>query len=202
VAEVSEVPDQAGATTDRILTVPNALSFLRLLLVPVFGALIVTEHDGWAIVVLMVSGWTDWLDGKLARSWGQVTRLGQRLDPLADRLYIFTTLLGLAYRDVIPWWLVLLLAARDLVLTASLVWINHAGHDPLPVHYLGKAATFNLLYAFPLLLLGEITFTGQDVARAVGWAFVLWGTALYCWTAVIYLRQVVWVMAPRRARAA
>lgn len=174
---------------ERIVTIPNALSLLRLVLVPVFAVLIVTRYDWLALAVLLVSGWTDYLDGLLARRWGQITRLGQLLDPLADRLYIFVTLLGLAYRDIVPWWLVGLLALRDAVLTLALLLLRRAGQQPLPVTLIGKAATFNLLYAFPLLLLGHARGHVGDVALPIGWAFAGWGTGLYLWSAVIYLRQ-------------
>jgi cardiolipin synthase (CMP-forming) len=180
--------------TDRVWTVPNALSILRLLLVPVFAVLILTERDAAAIVVLMVSGITDYLDGKLARRFGQVSRLGQMLDPAADRLYILVTLLGLAYREVVPWWLVIGLVARDLVLTATLPVLASHGHGPLEVSFLGKAATFNLLYAFPLLLLGSGEGTLAEIALPVGWAFAWWGTGLYWYTGLEYLRQVAEVV--------
>jgi cardiolipin synthase len=180
--------------TDRILTIPNALSFARLLGVPVFLWLILGPHaDGWAIVLLLVSGFTDYLDGKIARATGTISRLGQLLDPLADRLYIAATLLGLAIRGIVPWWLVVLLLSRDLVLAVVLVLLKRRGITGLPVHFLGKAATFNLLYAFPLLLLGDgATGTGvtlADVARILGWAFAIWGTALYWWAGVLYVEQ-------------
>ncbi len=180
--------------TDRILTIPNVLSFLRLLGVPVFLWLVlVPQADGWALVLLMVSGITDYLDGAIARATGQISRLGQLLDPLADRLYIAATLLGLALRGIIPWWLVVLLLSRDLVLALVLARLKRRGITGLPVHFLGKAATFNLLYAFPLLLLGAgATGTGvtlADVARVVGWAFAIWGTALYWWAGLLYLEQ-------------
>ena len=179
---------------DRVWTVPNVLSLLRLLLVPVFAVLILTERDAAAIVVLMVSGITDYLDGKLARRFGQVSRLGQMLDPAADRLYILVTLLGLAYRDVVPWWLVIGLVVRDLVLTATLPVLASHGHGPLEVSFLGKAATFNLLYAFPLLLLGSGEGTLAEIALPVGWAFAWWGTGLYWYTGLEYLRQVAEVV--------
>ena len=174
---------------ERIVTVPNALSLLRLVLVPVFAVLIVTKHDWLALAILLVSGWTDYLDGLLARRWGQVTRVGQLLDPLADRLYIFVTLLGLAYRGIVPWWLVGLLVLRDAVLTVALLVLRRAGQQPLPVSLIGKAATFNLLYAFPLLLLGHAHGRLGAVALPIGWAFAWWGTGLYLWSGVIYLRQ-------------
>jgi cardiolipin synthase len=177
--------------TDRIWTVPNVLSFLRLLGVPLFLWLIlVPEADGWAVVLLMVSGFTDYLDGVLARRLHQISRLGQLLDPLADRLYIIATLLGLALRDIVPWWLVIALLARDVVLAATLPILRHLGYGPLPVHFLGKAATFNLLYAFPLLLLGDGSGTLAQIARVAGWAFAIWGSALYWWAGLLYLWQV------------
>ena len=178
------------AVSDRVVTVPNALSALRLLLVPVFGWLIVAEHDLLALVVLMVSGWSDYLDGKLARRWGQVSRVGQLLDPAADRLYILTTLLGLGWREIVPWWLVAAIVGRDLLLSLTIPVLGRRGYGPLPVHFLGKAATFNLLYAFPMLLLGEFGGLLGDLARPVGWAFAWWGVALYWWAAWLYLRQV------------
>ena len=169
--------------TDRILTIPNLLSFARLLGVPLFLWLILGPHaDGWAIVLLTISGITDWLDGKIARATGQISRLGQLLDPLADRAYIAATLLGLAIRGTIPWWLVGLLLARDLILAGVLALLKRRGITGLPVHFLGKAATFNLLWGFPFLLLGDsATGTGltlADAARVLGWAFAIWGAAL------------------------
>jgi cardiolipin synthase len=176
--------------SDRVLTIPNALSVLRLVLVPVFFWLLLTRRDGAAIVVLAVSGTSDYLDGMLARRWGQVSRLGQLLDPFADRLYILSTLVGLAWREIIPWWLVAALVARDLVLATTIPVLARHGYGPLPVHLLGKAATFNLLYAFPLLLLAQGSSTAAAIARPIAWAFAWWGLVLYWWTGWLYLRQV------------
>jgi cardiolipin synthase len=183
---------------DRVWTLPNGLSASRLVLVPVFGWLIVRGHDGWALATLMVSGVSDYLDGALARRWGQVSRLGQLLDPLADRLYILTTLLGLAWRDVIPWWLVTVLVGRDVLLSLTIPALARHGYGPLPVHFLGKAATLNLLYAFPLLLLAEGDSLAATLARPVAWAFAWWGTALYWWAGWLYVRQVRSVLATQR----
>jgi cardiolipin synthase len=183
--------------TERVLTVPNLLSFLRLLGVPLFlWLLLERQSDVWAVVVLAVGGATDWLDGKLARSWHQRSRLGQVLDPLADRLYILATLIGFAIRAIVPWWLVLVLAARD-VLMFTTIWpsLRRRGFTSLPVHFLGKAATFALLYAFPLVLLGG---AGQELwhtaARVVGWACVIWGAGLYWWSGLLYIGQGVEVI--------
>ncbi|HZU59288.1 MAG TPA: CDP-alcohol phosphatidyltransferase family protein [Actinocrinis sp.] len=181
---------------DQVWTIPNALSLLRLLGVPLFLWLILQpvfhgpHYDGWAILLLAVSGATDYLDGKIARAFGQVSRIGQLLDPAADRLYILSTLAGLAARQIIPVWLAVLLVARDLLMSIPLAVLRRHGYGPPPVHFLGKAATFNLLYAFPLLLLGDGTGLLHDVAGEVGWAFAIWGTALYYLAAGLYVVQV------------
>jgi cardiolipin synthase len=181
---------QEPLVTDRVLTVPNLLSLLRLVLVPVFAWAILTRHDGLALTVLAVSGITDYLDGALARRWGQVSRVGQLLDPFADRLFILSTLLGLGWRDLIPWWLVVAIVGRDVLLTLTLPVLARHGYGPPPVHFLGKAATLNLLYAFPLLLLAEGDNPAAYVAQPVAWAFAWWGTALYWWAGWLYVKQV------------
>jgi cardiolipin synthase len=184
---------QAGvqaADSSRIVTLPNALSVLRLLGVPLFLWLVLTERDGLAVAVLMVSGFTDWLDGKIARRWNQMSRVGALLDPAADRLYILATLIGLTVRDVVPLWLTVALVGRDVFLATTLPVLRRHGYGPLPVHFLGKAATFNLLAGFPLLLLGEGDSLVSEVAHAFGWAFAIWGTALYWWAGVLYVVQV------------
>lgn len=179
--------------TERVLTVPNILSFIRLLGVPLFlWLLLERQSDVWAVVVLAVGGATDWLDGKIARRWHLRSRLGQVLDPLADRLYILATLIGLAIRMIVPWWLVVLLFARD-VLMFSTIWpaLRRRGFVSLPVHFLGKAATFALLYAFPLVLLGAGDELWQTLARVIGWACVIWGAGLYWWSGLLYIGQGV-----------
>jgi len=183
---------QAAAGPDRVLTVPNALSMLRLAGVPLFLWLLLgPRHDGWAIVVLAVGGVSDWLDGKLARWLGQYSRLGAVLDPMVDRLYILATLVAFGVRDIVPWWVIAVLVGRDLVLAATLpVWRRHGMAAP-EVHYLGKAATFNLLYAFPILLLAQGDSTAAEIAWPIGVAFAIWGGALYLWSGVLYLVQVV-----------
>src|SRR5215475_14660350 len=119
---------------------------LRLLLLPVFARAILNVHDGLALAVLFVSGITDYLDGYLARRWEQVSRVGQLLDPFADRLYILSTLLGLGWRGIVPWWVIGVIVARDVLLALTIPVLGRYGYGPLPVHFLGKAATFCLLY--------------------------------------------------------
>ncbi len=200
-------PTDPGAPswdTDRVWTVPNVLSLLRLGGVPVMVWLILGPQDDLlAVGVLAVAGFTDWLDGFLARRWHQTSRVGQMLDPVADRLYILAVVLCLAVRDIIPWWLVGLLVARDVMITALVPLLRTRGFSSLPVHFLGKAATFNLLYAFPLILLGAPEGLDWDGAGVLGWAFALWGVSLYWWAGLLYLTQTLGLLRafPRRTRA-
>jgi cardiolipin synthase len=185
---------------DRVLTVPNAISVARLAGVPVFLWLVLGPHaDWWAVALLIAAGVSDWLDGKLARAWNQQSRLGQVLDPAADRLYIAATLAALAIRGIIPWWLVAVLVLRELVLAVALLVLRHYSIGPLQVSFLGKAATLCLLYAFPLLFLGSHAGDAALTARVIGWAFAIWGTALYWWAAALYLIQARQVIAAARS---
>jgi cardiolipin synthase len=176
--------------SSRVLTVPNMISLVRLALVPVFAVLIVVGEDGWALLVLAVSGVSDWLDGVLARRLNQVTRLGQMLDPFADRLFIFVTLIGLAWREVVPAWLVVAIVARDVLLALTVPVLARLGYGTLNVTLVGKVATFALLYAFPLLLLAEVPGWVGAVAHVVGWAFTWWGVGLYWLAGLQYVAQV------------
>lgn len=176
----------------RVWTVPNALSAARLALIPVFVWLVLVEQaDGWAVLVLAVSGTTDYLDGYLARRLGQISRLGQILDPLVDRLTVAATLVVLALRDIIPWWLVGLLVARELLLLAIVPILRNHGLIALPTHYLGKAATFVLFWGFPLLLLGAGQGPWQQYFDIAGWALVIWGVGLYWYGAFLYIEQTL-----------
>ena len=190
------------AVSHRVLTIPNIISIIRLAGVPLFLWLVlVPEADGWALAVLFVSGLTDWLDGYLARKLHQTSKLGAILDPVADRLYILSTVIGLGMRDIIPWWVALLLPARDAFLWCLVPFLRTRGYSSLPVHFLGKAATANLLYAFPLLLLGDGTGVLAMLAKVFGWAFAIWGTGLYWWAGLLYAWQVRKLLAEHNDRA-
>lgn len=181
--------------TDRVLTIPNALSGLRLLLgVPLFVWLLWVGSDVEAVIVLAVAGATDWLDGFLARRLNQRSKLGQLLDPVADRLFILATVLGLAARGMIPWWLVALLVGRDVMIGLLVPLLRTRGFTSLPVHAIGKAATFALLYAFPLVLLGNGPDRWQLGFLVFGWACALWGTMLYWWAGLLYVRQTAEIL--------
>jgi cardiolipin synthase len=173
-------------------TVPNALSLVRLLGIPLFLWLVLVQQaDVWAFIVLVIAGASDWFDGYLARRLNQTSRLGEILDPLVDRLYILATLIGLALRDIIGWWLVAILIARDVFLLILLPLLRRSGTLALPVTYVGKAGTFALLWGFPVLLLGSLPGAWGTVISAFGWAFALWGTYLYWWAGLRYAHQMI-----------
>ena len=184
------------SSAERVFTIPNALSIVRLLGVPLFLWLVLGPHaDIWALVVLAVSGVTDYLDGKLARSLNQTSKFGAILDPVADRCYILAVVIGLGFRDIVPWWLAVILPLRDLLLFGLVPFLRTRGYSSLPVHFLGKAATASLLYAFPLLLLGDpgannMIGTVETLAKVFGWAFTIWGVSLYWWAGLLYVWQV------------
>jgi cardiolipin synthase len=174
------------------LTVPNALTLLRGLGVPLFVWLALDlKSDGWAIFVLAIGGITDYLDGKLARAWNQTSRFGELADPFIDRIYIVATLIVLYLREAIPLWIIVALLARDLLLAIMTILLTRRGLPPLQVTYIGKAATFNLLYAFPFLLLALSDSWYGSLAYIFGWAFTIWGVALYLVTGVSYFRTAL-----------
>jgi cardiolipin synthase len=188
--------------TNRVWTVPNLLSMARLAGVPLFLWLVLgPEEDAWALGLLMLSGVTDWLDGFLARKLNQRSTLGEILDPVADRLYILAVVIGLALRDIVPWWVAIVLPLRDVFLWGLVPFLRTRGYSALPVHFLGKAATFNLLYAFPLLLLGDGEGVVATLANVFGWAFAWWGIGLYWWAGVLYAWQVRKLLADSERRA-
>jgi cardiolipin synthase len=202
-ASAASAPGAAAPLGDNVLTIPNIISFARLLGVPVFLWLVLGVNsdtaDWWAVGLLMAAGLSDWLDGKIARALNQQSRLGQLLDPAADRLYIVATVIALAVRTIIPWWLVAVLAVRELLLAVVLAILRRRGWDPLQVSFAGKAATLCLLYAFPLLFLGSHDASYAEVTRIIGWMFAIWGSALYWWAAGLYIVQARQLLAETHA---
>jgi cardiolipin synthase len=179
----------APPVSSRIVTIPNILSLLRLLLIPVFLVLLVFGHYGWALLLIAVSAITDFVDGYVARHFNQVSRLGQLLDPAVDRLFILSTLIGLGYVDVLPWWLVAVIIGRDLLLLVLGVVLANHRFGPLPVHHLGKMGTFAILFAMPVLLAAAAFPDVAAVALPLGWAAAIWGVFLYWWAGVAYILQ-------------
>ena len=174
------------------VTIPNGLTFLRLCGIPLFIYLTLNlESYGWAIAVLAIGGATDYFDGKLARAWGQTSRFGEIADPAIDRLYILAILAVFFIQSIVPVWLIALLLTRDLLLGIVTIRLKQLGHGVLKVTYLGKAATFNLMYAFPFLLLAHMDNVLGAIAFVIGWSFAIWGVALYISTGIGYSRSAM-----------
>ncbi|BBY35500.1 CDP-diacylglycerol--glycerol-3-phosphate 3-phosphatidyltransferase [Mycolicibacter minnesotensis] len=180
---------------DRVLTVPNIISVARLGLIGVFlYLLLIARADGPAVAVLMLSGASDWADGKVARLFNQYSKLGALLDPAIDRLYMLAIPVAFGVRGLVPWWIIGVLLARDLLLAATLPALRSRGLTALPVTYVGKAGTFALMSAFPLILLGQWDTLASRVVLSAGWGFLIWGLGMYLWAFVLYLIQVTLVV--------
>ncbi|OBI09827.1 CDP-diacylglycerol--glycerol-3-phosphate 3-phosphatidyltransferase [Mycolicibacter heraklionensis] len=187
------MPAGSGAeqVRDRVLTVPNVISLARLGLIGAFlYLLLVARADGPAVAILMLSGVSDWADGKLARLLDQSSALGALLDPAIDRLYMIAIPLAFGVRGLVPWAIIATLLARDLLLAATLPALRSRGLTALPVTYIGKAGTFALMSAFPLILLGQWDQLWSRVVLSAGWGFLIWGLGMYLWAFVLYLIQV------------
>jgi cardiolipin synthase len=182
-------------------SIPNMLSVLRLFMVPVFLILLLTGQLIAALIILMVASATDWLDGQIARRFNQVTRLGQLLDPAADRLFIFAALIGLTINGNIPLWFALIVASRDLMLVIVYPILASHGYGPLPVHFLGKAGTFALLYALPLLLMVDVWPDANFIVLPLAWGFAYWGVGLYWLSGLLYVKQVVEVLSSVKSKS-
>ena len=169
-----------------MFNIPNTLTLLRALGVPLFLYLfLVAQLPVASFLVITLGAITDYLDGKIARALNQTSEFGAKFDPTVDRLYIAAVIIAFAIKDYLPWWLVISIIARDLVLAIVIISQRIRGIAFLSVTFLGKAATFNLLYAFPFLLLADLNLIGIWCYRA-GWAFAIWGISLYFYTGMQY----------------
>ncbi len=173
----------------QILTIPNGITLLRAFGIPLFLWIFLRSHNAsLSFIVLALGAVSDYLDGKIARLLHQESALGAAMDPTIDRAYIAATVIALAIRDFIPWWVVLLLVARDIWMALALIVKRKRSGEIFEVTFLGKAATFNLLYAFPFILLQGENGLGR-FAHNIGWSFAIWGIGLYIFTAIDYTRD-------------
>ncbi len=179
--------------SDAVWTIPNVISALRIVLIVVFTVLLATHHDAWAIAALAVAGISDFLDGYLARRWNQVTKLGRVLDPAADRILTVAVVIGLALRGIVPWWLVVILLMRDVVVGIALaLGKRHGVHTP-QVTFLGKLATLLLYFALPIAYLG---YERWEIVHTCAIVLAVVAAALYWWAGIGYVADV-----RRRVRA-
>ena len=167
---------------DRIWTIPNVISLIRLLMVPVFLWLLVTGNDVPALVVLIIATTSDFIDGFIARQFNQVTRLGMYLDPLSDRLFIAASVIGLAVRGLIPMPLLAIVLARDVMLLAVVLYRRLRIADFPRVTFVGKTATFILFTAFPVIVLGTVWTDSPVPLESIGWVLGVVGAGMY-WVA-------------------
>jgi cardiolipin synthase (CMP-forming) len=186
--------DGPEQVSDRVLTVPNLLSFARLAVLPLVYVDLVDGRHLRALVLLSVFTATDWFDGYLARRFDQVTRLGKVLDPLSDRVLFVVVGVGFAVGGLLPWWAVLLLLARDVALFVVVAVGVSRGRPRPEVTRLGKTATFVLMFALPMFLIASIAGGGpgepQPVWQAASWATYAVGTMLYWLSAADYARRL------------
>ena len=177
----------AEVVSDRVLTVPNALSLLRLLLLPIVYLDLTSGREGRALVVLAVGATTDWLDGWIARRFNQVSRVGKLFDPVSDRLLVAVVGIAMIVADLLPLWAVLVLVVRDVVLVVGAAVLLARGASPPAVTFIGKTATFGLMFALPLFIGASVV--EQPWLRTVAWLLYGVSTLLYYVAGVQYLRD-------------
>lgn len=176
---------------DVIFTVPNLISAFRIVSIPVI-AYLVTQHMMIAsLVLLVVSAASDGLDGLIARKFNQVSKIGQILDPIADRLLIFCSVLALSIGGIIPWWMLAFVALRDITMGVEILILAQHDYGPLPVHFVGKAGTAVLMIAIVGLMIADIdvSLPAFQLLHLAALAAAIWGIALYWLAGAIYLQQ-------------
>lgn len=179
----------APAPTDRVWTLPNVLSFLRLATVPVFLWLFIGGHEEAAVILYGAGAWTDFFDGYLARRMGAVSELGKLLDPVADRVFIVALAIALVARDALPVPLALVILVRDVVLLVAFPLLERRGIERVRVNFVGKTATASLLFGLTLLAWSQTTWPGTHPTHWVGMAFTIFGAVLYWVAASMYARE-------------
>ena len=190
MSDEREHDSEEPAPREVYLTVPNVISALRILSIPFIAILIARHHMIAALIVMAISALSDALDGMIARSFDQVSHVGQFLDPIADRLLIFCSVLALGVAHIIPWWVLIVVAARDVLLGVLTLVLAQYDFGPLPVHFVGKAGTALLLIAIVSLILSDVsTAPAFGLLHLAAIAIGIWGVALYWVAGVIYLNQ-------------
>ena len=179
------------AVSSRIFTLANVVSVVRLMAIPVFLVLVVQDRLITAFVLLVVAVLTDFVDGMIARSMNQITKLGQFLDPFADRLFIAATAIALAIQNVVPWWFVVAVMLRDALLGIGGLVMTRYGHGTLPVKWWGKVSTFGMLFVLPLFLLGTVVPAIGAVTNPIAWVLAIVSVSLYWIVGFSYLFDAI-----------
>jgi cardiolipin synthase len=188
--------DQPVEASSKILTLANVVSVVRLMAIPVFLYLVIHDHLVPAFILLVAAVLTDFVDGMIARRMNQITKLGQFLDPLADRLFIAAAVVALAIQHVVPWWFVGALMARDALLGIGGLVMSRYGNATLPVKWWGKVSTFGLLFVLPLFLLAALMsrYVSLDVGNilvAIAWPLAIAAVVLYWTVGFLYLFDAI-----------
>ena len=189
---------EGGLTSNRVLTVPNVLSGLRLASVPVFLYLFVTGREEAAVLLYAAGALTDFFDGVIARWLGQISELGKLLDPLADRVFIVALAVALVAVDELPWAIAGAIVMRDLLLLSIWPLFERRGVGRIEVNFTGKTATALLLFGLTLMAVGETDFPLADVADEIGLVLVVAGAVLYYVAAGMYGREAYRRLATQR----
>lgn len=175
---------------DIYITVPNLISVLRILSIPVIAVLVARHQMVEALVVLAISAVSDGIDGIVARMFDQVSKIGQILDPIADLLLIFCSILALGVAGIIPWWMLIIVGLRDLLMALLVLLLAQHDYGPLPVHFVGKAGTAMLMISITALIFCDIWNNPiADLLHLAALAAGIWGIGLYWLAGYIYIRQ-------------
>jgi cardiolipin synthase (CMP-forming) len=173
---------------DRILTLPNVITLVRLLCIPLFVWLLFGAHrQTLAAVLLAALGATDWVDGFVARRYGQVSTFGKVLDPTADRILVGTAVISIMIYGAVPLWFGIATIAREVLVSAMVLLLAGLGAARIDVLWVGKAGTFGLMCAYPTFLLGDGTASWQEPIRVIAWGSGLIGLGLAWWAAGSYI---------------
>lgn len=177
-----------GGNEDRILTIPNLITLVRLSLLPVFVWLLLGADDPSAAALLLAGlGATDWCDGYVARRFDQVSTLGKVLDPVADRLLFFTAIVSIIIADAAPLWICVLVLVREVTVAVATVVLAALGARRIDVTWWGKAGTFGLMFAFPLFLAGTGEALWPSLFTALAWICAIPGLVLSYYAAFLYV---------------
>lgn len=171
---MTEDERQLGVFEDKLLTVPNVVSLVRLALVPVFLWLLFKQEDRWLAAWLWgFIGATDWVDGWWARRFDVVTEFGKLIDPLTDRVSLIVPIIAIGIDGAVPWWLIGITLAREVLVSIAGLILGAMGARRIDVTWWGKVATFGLYFAFPGLLMGASDHSTADVWGFLGWVIVV-----------------------------
>lgn len=186
---------------DRILTLPNAITLVRLACLPIFLYLLFGRDNRAAAAWLLAAlGATDWVDGYLARHMHQVSTLGKVLDPVADRLLFFVGAGGILVDGSVPTWFAVVVLVREALVGATTIALAAMGARRIDVTWYGKAGTFCLMVAFPLFLASHSTLGWADLAGVLAWAAGIPGLVLSLYSAALYVPLARQALAEGRQR--